>query len=94
VRGGKPIAEPVNLGDGWVGFDYEAAFGVPTKVVNDAVLQAIGSYDGGRMLFLGLGTGLGSALIRGRRRRAARARTSPVSEEDVRGLRLRRRPRA
>ena len=63
VRGGKPIAEPVNLGDGWVGFDYEAAFGVPTKVVNDAVLQAIGSYDGGRMLFLGLGTGLGSALI-------------------------------
>jgi polyphosphate glucokinase len=63
VRGGKPIAEPVNLGDGWVGFDYEAAFGVPTKVVNDAVMQAIGSYDGGRMLFLGLGTGLGSALI-------------------------------
>jgi polyphosphate glucokinase len=63
VRGGKPIAEPVNLGDGWVGFDYEAAFGVPTKVVNDAVMQAIGSYDGGRMLFLGFGTGLGSALI-------------------------------
>src|SRR3954467_2724750 len=63
VRGGKPIAEPVNLGDGWVGFDYEAAFGVPTKVVNDAVMQAIGSYDGGRMLFLGLGTGLGTALI-------------------------------
>jgi polyphosphate glucokinase len=63
VRGGMPIAEPVNLGDGWVGFDYEAAFGVPTKIVNDAVMQAIGSYDGGRMLFLGLGTGLGSALI-------------------------------
>jgi polyphosphate glucokinase len=63
VRGGKPIAEPVNLGDGWVGFDYEAAFGKPTKVVNDAVMQAIGSYDGGRMLFLGLGTGLGSAFI-------------------------------
>ena len=63
VRGGKPIAEPVNLGDGWVGFDYDAAFGVPTKVVNDAVMQAIGSYDGGRMLFLGLGTGLGSALV-------------------------------
>jgi polyphosphate glucokinase len=63
VRGGKPIAEPVNLGDGWVGFDFEAAFGVPTKVVNDAVMQAIGSYEGGRMLFLGLGTGLGSALI-------------------------------
>jgi len=63
VRGGKPIAEPVNLGDGWVGFDYEAAFDTPTKVINDAVMQAVGSYDGGRMLFLGLGTGLGSALI-------------------------------
>jgi len=63
VRGGKPIAEPVNLGEGWVGFDYEGAFGKPTKVVNDAVMQALGSYEGGRMLFLGLGTGLGSALI-------------------------------
>jgi polyphosphate glucokinase len=63
VRGGRAIADPVNLGEGWVGFDFEAAFGAPTKVVNDAVMQAIGSYDGGRMLFLGLGTGLGSALI-------------------------------
>src|SRR6266850_7535775 len=63
VRGGKVIAEPINLGDGWVGFDFERALGKPTKVVNDAVMQAIGSYDGGRMLFLGLGTGLGSALI-------------------------------
>jgi polyphosphate glucokinase len=63
VRGGRPVAEPVNLGEGWVGFDYEAAFGVPTKVVNDATMQALGSYEGGRMLFLGLGTGLGSALI-------------------------------
>jgi polyphosphate glucokinase len=63
VRGGKAIADPVNLGGGWIGFDFEAAFGVPTKVVNDAVMQAIGSYDGGRMLFLSLGTGLGSALI-------------------------------
>jgi polyphosphate glucokinase len=63
VRGGKPVAEPVNLGDGWVGFDFDSAFGVPTKVVNDAVMQAVGSYEGGRMLFLGLGTGLGSALI-------------------------------
>ena len=63
VRGGEPVAEPVNLGDGWVGFDFEGAFGVPTRVVNDAVMQAIGSYHGGRMLFLGLGTGLGSALI-------------------------------
>jgi polyphosphate glucokinase len=63
VRGGKVIAEPINLGAGWVGFDFERALGKPTKVVNDAVMQAIGSYDGGRMLFLGLGTGLGSALI-------------------------------
>jgi polyphosphate glucokinase len=63
VRAGKPFAEPVNLGHGWVGFDYEAAFGVPTKIVNDAVMQAVGSYDGGRMLFLSLGTGLGSAMI-------------------------------
>jgi polyphosphate glucokinase len=63
VRGGKVIAEPVNLGDGWVGFDFEGAFGKPTKVVNDAVMQAIGSYEGGRMLFLSLGTGLGSAFI-------------------------------
>lgn len=63
VHGGRVIAEPVNLGDGWVGFDYEAAFGKPTKVVNDASMQALGSYEGGRMLFLGLGTGLGSALV-------------------------------
>ena len=63
VRDGKVVAEPVNLGDGWAGFDYEAALGKPTKVVNDAVMQAVGSYDGGRMLFLGLGTGLGSTLI-------------------------------
>jgi polyphosphate glucokinase len=63
VRGGKVVAEPVNLGNGWVGFDYEAAFGKPTKVVNDALMQAVGSYQGGRMLFLGLGTGLGSAMI-------------------------------
>jgi polyphosphate glucokinase len=63
VRGGHVIADPVNLGRGWVGFDYAAAFGAPIKVVNDAVMQAIGSYEGGRMLFLGLGTGLGSALI-------------------------------
>jgi polyphosphate glucokinase len=63
VRGGKMIAEPVNLGVGWIGFDFEQALGVPTKIVNDAVMQAIGSYAGGRMLFLGLGTGLGSALI-------------------------------
>jgi predicted NBD/HSP70 family sugar kinase len=63
VRGGKVVHDPVNLGTGWVGFDYEAAFGKPTQVVNDAVMQAVGSYQGGRMLFLGLGTGLGSAMI-------------------------------
>ncbi len=60
---GYPLAEPVNLGDGWVGFDFEEAFGLPVKLVNDAVMQALGSYEGGRMLFLGLGTGLGSAMI-------------------------------
>jgi polyphosphate glucokinase len=63
VQGGRVIADPINLGDGWVGFDYEGAFEKPTKVVNDAAMQAVGSYEGGRMLFLGLGTGLGSALI-------------------------------
>jgi polyphosphate glucokinase len=63
VRGGKVVAEPVNLGDGWVAFDYEQAFGKPTKITNDATMQAVGSYEGGRMLFLGLGTGLGSTLI-------------------------------
>ena len=60
---GKIVAEPYNLGRGWVGFDFKKAFGRPTRVMNDATMQAIGSYDGGRMLFLGLGTGLGSALI-------------------------------
>ena len=63
VHGGRVLAEPVNLGHGWVGFDYEAAFGKPTKVVNDAAMQALGSYEGGKMLFIGLGTGLGSALV-------------------------------
>ena len=60
---GKPVCEPKNLGSGWVGFDYEKAFGKPVRIVNDAAMQALGSYEGGRMLFLGLGTGLGSALI-------------------------------
>jgi polyphosphate glucokinase len=58
-----PVQEPGNLGDGWVGFDFEAAFGRPVRVVNDAVMQALGGYEGGRMLFLGLGTGLGSTLV-------------------------------
>jgi polyphosphate glucokinase len=60
---GKPLSEPHNLGSGWVGFDFQKALGHPVKVVNDAAMQAVGSYEGGRMLFLGLGTGLGSALI-------------------------------
>ena len=58
-----PRSEPGNLGSGWVGFDFAAAFGKPVRIMNDAAMQALGSYDGGRMLFLGLGTGLGSALI-------------------------------
>ena len=60
---GHPLAEPQNLGIGWVGFDFEEAFGRPVKLLNDAAMQAVGSYQGGRMLFLGLGTGLGSAMI-------------------------------
>src|SRR5262249_29287991 len=63
VAQGQPAMEPHNLGPGWVAMDYKKAFGVPVKIVNDAALQALGSYQGGRMLFLGLGTGLGSALI-------------------------------
>jgi hypothetical protein len=58
-----PRAEPGNLGPGWVGFNFAAAFGKPVRIMNDAAMQALGAYDGGRMLFLGLGTGLGSALI-------------------------------
>jgi predicted NBD/HSP70 family sugar kinase len=60
---GHPAQEPHNLAGGWVGFDFEKAFGCPVRIVNDAAMQALGSYEGKRMLFLGLGTGLGSALI-------------------------------
>jgi polyphosphate glucokinase len=63
VLRGRPVAEPYNLGRGWVGFNFAAAFGCPVKVVNDAAMQALGSYKGGKMLFLGLGTGLGTAMI-------------------------------
>jgi polyphosphate glucokinase len=63
VHAGRPVREPHNLGRGWVGYDFEAAFGRPVRILNDAAMQALGSYQGGRMLFLGLGTGLGSALI-------------------------------
>jgi polyphosphate glucokinase len=59
----RPIAEPRNLGPGWMGFNFASAFGLPAKVINDAAMQALGSYRGGKMLFLGLGTGLGSAMI-------------------------------
>ena len=63
VLHGMPAAEPHNLGSGWVGFDFAAAFGCPVRVVNDAAMQALGAYRGGKMLFLGLGTGLGTTLI-------------------------------
>ncbi|HEY2527677.1 MAG TPA: ROK family protein [Xanthobacteraceae bacterium] len=63
VIGGRPSAEPVNLGHGWVGYDFARAFGRPVKVLNDAAMQALGSYKGGKMLFLGLGTGLGTAIV-------------------------------
>ncbi len=63
VMRGKPALEPHNLGSGWVGFDYEQAFGCPVRIINDAAMQALGSYERGTMLFLGFGTGLGSALV-------------------------------
>lgn len=63
VARGVIVREPHNLGPGWIGFDFHAAFGCPVRIINDAAMQALGSYDGGKMLFLGLGTGLGSALI-------------------------------
>jgi polyphosphate glucokinase len=63
VSGGRPVEDPQNLGPGWVGYNFSAAFGLPVRTMNDAALQALGSYDGGRMLFLGLGTAVGSALV-------------------------------
>ncbi len=63
VSSGKPVEDPHNLGPGWVGYNFASAFGVPVRVLNDAALQALGSYDGGRMVFIGLGTGVGSALV-------------------------------
>ncbi len=63
ARHNKPLEDPWNLGPGWVRFDFVKAFGRPVRIVNDAAMQALGSYEGGRMLFLGLGTGLGSALV-------------------------------
>src|SRR5262245_60384917 len=63
ISAGRPVEDPQNLGPGWVGFNFAAAFEQPVRIINDAAMQALGSYDGGRMLFLGLGTGLGSTLI-------------------------------
>ncbi len=63
VLNGRPVAEPMNLAPGWVGFDYSIAFGRPVKLINDAAMQALGSYRGGKLLFLGLGTGLGTTLV-------------------------------
>jgi predicted NBD/HSP70 family sugar kinase len=66
VVDGRPLREPYNLGKGWTDFDYQGRFGRPVRLLNDAAMQALGSYQGGRMLFLGLGTGLGSALVIGK----------------------------
>ena len=63
VAEGQPVQEPVNVAPGWIGFDYAAAFGMPTRMLNDAAMQALGNYAGGRMLFLGFGTGMGSAMV-------------------------------
>jgi polyphosphate glucokinase len=63
VHNNQPVAEPFNLGKGWANFNYEKAFACPVKMINDAAMQALGSYKGGKMLFLGLGTGLGSAFV-------------------------------
>jgi polyphosphate glucokinase len=63
VKNGRPALEPMNLGTGWVRYNFRRAFGKPVRIINDAAMQALGSYAGGRMLFLGLGTGLGAALV-------------------------------
>jgi polyphosphate glucokinase len=63
VKHGKIAANPVNMGEGWKGFDFEKAFGRPVKIINDAAMQALGSYEGGKVLFMGFGTGLGTALV-------------------------------
>jgi polyphosphate glucokinase len=63
VANNRPLTDPWNLGGGWMGFDFERAFGCPVRIINDAAMQALGSYRGGKMLFLGLGTGLGSCMV-------------------------------
>jgi polyphosphate glucokinase len=63
IKNGRPAANPHNLGSGWKTFNYRKAFGKPVRILNDAAMQALGAYRGGRMLFLGLGTGLGAAMV-------------------------------
>lgn len=63
VKHGKIIANPINMGIGWKGYDFEKAFGCPVKIINDAAMQALGSYEGGKLLFMGFGTGLGTAMV-------------------------------
>lgn len=91
VRDGKPLAEPQNVGGGWRRMDFTAAFDSPVKLINDAAMQALGSYSGGRMLFLGLGTGLGSAVVEGDRVLAMELAHLPYREgktyEDYLGVR-------
>ena len=91
VIDGRVVSDPVNLGEDWAGFDFETAFGKPTKVINDAAMQALGSYDGGRMLFLGLGTGLGTTLVIDGVVAPMELRAPAVPQGDVRGLRRRAR---
>jgi polyphosphate glucokinase len=79
----RPVADPKNLGPGWMGFDFKTGFGRPTKVLNDAAMQALGSYKQGKMLFLGLGTGLGSTLILRRSRGADGAWSSALQESHL-----------
>jgi predicted NBD/HSP70 family sugar kinase len=63
VKAGKIAADPVNMGTGWKGFDFQEKFGLPVKIINDAAMQALGSYEGGKLLFMGFGTGLGTAMV-------------------------------
>ena len=86
VLKGGPAAEPHNLARGWVGFDFRKAFGRPVKIVNDAAMQALGGYKGGTMLFLGLGTGLGSTLIANGTVVPMELAHLPYQKGDVRGL--------
>ena len=86
VLRGAVMEEPWNLGRGWVGFDYEGAFGVPMRIVNDAAMQALGSDEGGRMLFLGLGSGLGTALVDEGRVVPLELAHFALPRQDLRGL--------